>query len=182
MGFFATMTDGRALLRHELTWIRQTPEEAALDVRAHLEQWKIPALSYTVANPELFPSPGDSGPTDAETFRRAGLVLRRGSSDRLNGWSRLRSWLQPYQGIPNLRIHASCTYFLNTFPTLTSDPQQPDDLLAVPGDDYPANGARYYVMSRPVLPKAYTPPLPDDAVGHWVQEVRQLAVESSPYG
>lgn len=176
-GLFATLPDGRLLCRHELTWIRTPPEQAARDLVAYCRERRI-VLSSVVAQPEIFPKPHARGETVSETFSRIGVPMWRGDDDRLNGWSRVRSWLQPIAQAnqtvaPSLLFHADCRYLLRTLPTLVSRTDVPDDIDPSP-EEFPANGVRYYVMSRP-MPNHQTPTeLPEGAIGH---ELRTLRAE-----
>lgn len=176
-GLFATLRDGRVMCRHELTWIRTPPEQAARELKAFCAARKI-QLNGVVAQPEIFPKPtGPRGETVSETFQRAGVPMRRGDGDRLNGWSRVRSWLQPIPHAdgtvgPSLLFHKECVYLLRTLPTLVSAGDNPDDVDECP-DEFPANGVRYFVMSRP-MPNEMTPQeLPDGAIGHELRALRE---------
>lgn len=152
-GFFRSLENGRVLLRYELTWFNVSPEQAADDISAFCAEKKIAPI-YIALNPEMFPKDGEAGETVSETFSRALLPIRKGSDDRINGWSRLRSYLQPRKHKdgttgPTLLISSDCKYFLRTLPTLISDEDEPDDVRQTT-DEFPANGARFYVMARPV--------------------------------
>ena len=185
LGIFAMQTDGRAMLRHELTFYRQTPESAAKQILAFLKAHGIPRLVDCVAQPEIFPKTKQSrGETVSETFRACGLILSPGDKDRVNGWARIRSWLdvrefrdddrevpRVYEA-PSLTFHTSCAYFLDTFLTLVSDKKKPDDIEETT-DEYPANGLRYFVMSRPLPPTRIVRQLPEDAIGHEVEAIRR---------
>lgn len=180
-GLFVPLSDQRVLIRHELTWIRTTPEMAAKELKAFCAS-KNYQLGYVVADPHLFPKPKGLGETVSETFSRSGIPMLKGDADRINGWSRVRSWLQPATMLdgslsPSLLIHADCKYLIRTLPTLVSATENPDDVDETP-DEYPAKGVLYYVMSRPMPKLMDTPALPPDAIGHWVNELRQEAAMS----
>lgn len=187
LGLFAMQSDGRALLRHELTFFRQTPEVAAKVMTAFLKTHGIPRLVDTIAQPEIFPKNKQArGETVSETFRTHGIYLSPGDKDRVNGWARIRSWLDVREfrddsgevpkkyAAASLTIHASCTYFLDTFLTLVSDRKKPDDVEECT-DEFPANGLRYFVMSRPLPPTQIVKRLPEGAIGHEIEELRRAA-------
>jgi hypothetical protein len=181
LGFFRTLTDGRVLCRHEMTWLRATPENAARDIKAFCRERTI-ALSFVVAQPALFPTKQSRGETVSETFSRNGVPMVKGDSDRINGWSRMRSWLHPKPMAdgtesPSLLIHADCTYLLRTLPVLVMNSDNPDDVDETP-EEFPANGVRYFVMSRPMPNKTTPAELPEGAIGH---ELRSLRAELSTY-
>ena len=177
LGLFATLPGGRVILRHELTWWRISPEDAAADLLAFLAAKQITLSTPIYANHELFPGRDDEpGETISQTFGRAGVRLTPGSRDRLNGWSRLRSWLRvrtwPDGGTgPALVIHPDCLRFLKTLPTLVQDKGNPEDFEDTPAA-YPAHAARYFVMGRvsPWLP----PPPPVPGPGTWGYELRHV--------
>ena len=154
LGLCASMSDGRVLVRHELTWKETAPEQAVADLALALGLAKIPRLVYLAGNVEMFPTGQESGPTDSETFSRAGFPMRRGTKDRINGWSRLRAWLQPRKQAdgkiaPSLIIHPACKVLLRTLPILVSDATEPDD-IAETTDAYPAEGLMLFCMARPL--------------------------------
>jgi hypothetical protein len=190
-GFFANLIDGRVLLRHEMTWRNEVPERAAKDIVLRLKVLGVippsaafadtfkPTARFTgvVANPDLWPKDAKAyGQCVAETFSRAGVPMRKGNGDRVNGWSRTRSWLAP-QTWPNgsvspaLLIHPDCTIIVRSLPMLIANPKTPDDVLETV-EEYPANGLRYYAMSRPVPSVADVPELPPGAIGHSLRALR----------
>ena len=181
LGFFAAMTDGRVMLRHELTFIGESPEMVAPQIVAACAEWKI-QVPIVLAQPEIFPAPDGHGETISETFRRHGVPMRAADDDRINGWSRVRSWLQPRrhgdQLQPSLVIHDDCLYFRRIFPTLVQDPKEPDDVLETP-DEYPATALRFYLMSRPLPATVDTKPEPGPgtwghALKHHFQPARRV--------
>jgi hypothetical protein len=184
IGFFASMTDGRVMLRHELRLLRVSPEDAADRVIASLRDWGIPQLTYIATSADLFPSGKNSGETIAQTFQMAGLPMLSVPDDRLNGWQRLRSWLAIRESpegtiaAPSLVIHESCKYFLRSLPSLISDEVNRDDVMSTP-DEYPASGARFFVMSRPRPTLKDTPRFAPDAVGNLVEDMRRNATRRS---
>lgn len=181
LGIFAHMRDGRALMRHELAWIRTPPELAAAELKAFLKAKNI-ELAYVAANPELWPKKKQSGQTVSETFQRAGVPMLKGSDDRINGWARIRSLLmvrdwpdleKPSQKVssPGLIVHPDCAFFLRTFPTLISQTSNPDDVEETT-DEYPANGLRFWAMTRPMPESNPEPELPPGAIGHDIRKLR----------
>lgn len=180
-GLFATLADGRSMVRHELTWIRTPPEEAAQDLKHFCKANQI-KLNYVVAQPDIFPSKSGRGETVSETFSRCGVPMQKGDDDRLNGWSRVRSWLQPTKredgsASPSLIIHADCKYLIRTLPALVSASDNPDDVDESP-EEFPANGVRYYVMSRPMPNEVSPKELPEGAIGHDLRALRQELSEA----
>lgn len=185
MGFIAVQSDGRALLRHELTFFRKTPDVAAREIHAFLQAQGIAKIIDCIAQPEIFPKTKQSrGETVSETFRAKGIQMTPGDKDRINGWARIRSWLDVRQfrdedrevplvyDAPSLQVHADCRYFLDTFLTLVSDKTKPDDIEETT-DEFPAAALRYWVMARPLPPTRIVKTLPPDAIGHEINEIRR---------
>jgi hypothetical protein len=177
-GLFAALADGRILCRHELTWLRTPPEVASKELAARVKPLEF---SSCIAQPDLWPKPDEVGETIAETFSRAGVPMRRGIDDRINGWSRVRSWLVPREWTdadgkaftsPSLLIHPDCAYLLRTLPTLIEDSAAPDDIPETP-EAFPANGLRYFAMSRPMPKPAEAKDLPPGAIGHSLRSARE---------
>lgn len=183
LGFFASLSDGRILLRHELTWLHKTEEQAAEDILAARVTWKIQNLRGGIyANSDLWPEDEkDTGESRAETFARAGVILRRGSKNRVNNFARLRSWLavKPRKTVAgnllepasSLLVHPDCKYFLKTLPVLVSSEIEVDD-VATCEQEYPAFGASLYLMSRPLPSVAVQKPVPQP--GTWGHALRHV--------
>lgn len=170
LGFVASLSNGHALLRHELTWKGVPPERAALDIRRALVQWAIEDLNYVAAQPGIFPVEKSRGETVSETFIRAGIPLLQGDGDELNGFSRVRSWLEVQDdGLPGLLVHPDCKHFLRTFPTIIENSTKPDHIEDTP-DANPARGLAYYCMSRPMPSRADATPEPPPESFYWTLE------------
>jgi hypothetical protein len=189
-GLFASMSDGRLLLRHELTWIRVTEKQAATEIIAAVSSWNIPNLrGGIIANHDLWPESGKAqGESRAETFGRFGVALSRGSKDRVNNFARLRAWLADSEwkdadGVsftsPGLLIHPDCRYFLKTLPVLVSDSLNVDDISEC-AEEYPAVGASLYLMSRP-LPSVEVPK-PEPGPGTWGHALAHVFAGRGPRG
>lgn len=198
-GIFISMSDGRLLLRHEITWLRVAPEDARVDfiekingfgfgIPRDAEQRGLLPLRYVVAQEEIFPKEkrSGSGETISETFSRVGIPMRKADMDELNGANRLRSWLRTREHedktvnpprkftSPSLIIHPDCAFFLRTFPTLISDETQPDVIVPTT-DAYPYYGARHFVMSRPAPASKQPAPIPPrNSIYYDVAKIRGL--------
>ena len=147
LGFCQSLQGGRMLVRHELTFIRTAPEDAAKMILKRARELNIP-LTSVLAQPDLFPKEKHRGETISQTFAQHGVMLRPGDDDAINGWSRLRSWFQLRDGVPAMQIDRACVHLLRTLPTIIADEKNPDDIQDTP-DANPVKALRYYVMSRP---------------------------------
>ena len=173
MGIFLGLPDGRQYLRYELTWKGKAPEDAAKDIAA-FRRLVVPTLGAIWAQPALWPE-GETEPSIARMFWENSVMLRRANDDRINGWSRVRSWLRPrtYGGVvsPGLIIHPACSRLIRTLPSLVSSDRDPDDVADTPLA-YPANALRFFVMGHP--PPWQPPPVPKPEAGTWGHELKKF--------
>jgi hypothetical protein len=173
MGVFIGLPDGRQYLRYELTWRHASPEDAAKDIVAFRRR-VVPALGSVWAQPALWPA-GDFGPSVAQVFGQGGVSLRKGNDDRINGWSRLRSWLRPrVYGLdvsPGLIVHPVCNRFIRTLPSLVASPADPDDVRDSPLA-FPAHAVRFFLMGQP--PPWQPLPKPEPKEGTWGFELKKF--------
>jgi hypothetical protein len=190
LGLFASLRDGRVLLRHELTWDGQAPEDAALDILRFYRDHQITDC-VIVANPALWPDEKTAhGYTVSEAFQRAGVRMRRGSDDRVNGLARIhsllaiRKWKTIDRGeeieitSPALLVHEDCRVIARVFPVVMEDEHNPDDIRKSPLYN-PILGLMAYAMSRPLPTPTAPRELPPGAIGHWVNEIRSKLPKSA---
>ena len=175
LGIFFGLPDGRQYCRYELTWKGKAPEDAAKDI-AGFRRLVVPTLGSIFAQPALWPDDEDAGgPSIASVFADGGVNLRKGNDDRINGWSRVRSWLRPrlYHGEPSpgLIVHPVCQRLIRTLPALVSSDRDPDDVADTPLA-YPANALRFFVMGTP--PPWIPPVLPEPPPGTWGHELKKF--------
>lgn len=168
LGYFASLSNDRIALLYEQTFKGVTPEEAARAIKSFCAARGM-SVPLIVAQPHIFPSSHAKGETVSETFARHGVPMMAGDDDRVNGLSRVRSWLSPRP--PIFVVHPDCKYWIKTVGTLLEDPRHPDDIIDVP-EAYPAHGTRLYLMSRPAphAPKPKLTPGP----GTWGYELRHV--------
>ncbi len=141
--------DGHAYVRHEWLPVRVINSDQAKGIVAKTKDWHIGRVRMTVADTSLWTPESDTGESAAETFGRYGVPLLQANKDRVNGWARLREWLQlAPDGRPWLQVHPDCTYLARTLPSLVSDRTRPED-VDTDGEDHAADALRYFVQSRP---------------------------------
>jgi len=104
-----------------------------------------------IADPSIFKV--DDGPSIAEKFANAGVVLRRGDNRRIYGWDELRKLMAKKEQDdgshwPMFYVTTNCEAFRRTVPVLERDEKEWDD-LNTEGEDHVADETRYVVMSRP---------------------------------
>lgn len=91
-----------------------------------------------------------SGESLAAQYLRGGLVCRRADNARVDGWVRLREWMQPgSDGRPMLQIFSSCQALLKEMASAIYDKNRPEDLDTTK-DDHALDALRYGIMSRPL--------------------------------
>lgn len=156
------MWEGHAYVRHEWLPVRVINSDQAKGIVAKTKDWSIGRVKMTVADTSLWTPESDTGESAAETFGRYGVPLIQANKDRVNGWARLREWLQlAPDGRPWLQVHPDCPYLARTLPSLVSDGTRPED-VDTDGEDHAADALRYFVQSRPsperVSVKTIAPP------------------------
>jgi hypothetical protein len=172
--------DHRWIVRHEMLFHREIPENAAAKILDFCHGKRI-QLSSTFLQPKLFPKKGEYGETISETFRRSGLPVRPGTSDREASLSRIRSWLTPITigtetKSPTLLVHEECEYLIRTLPSLEEDQENEEDIAMLP-EAFPALALGFFVMSRPMPRPPGPDALPPGAIGHDVNELRRKAAQ-----
>ena len=60
-------------------------------------------------------------------------------------------------GYPMMYVFSNCKAFIRTIPLLLYDEHKPED-LDTDGEDHVADEARYFLMSRPIKPRARATP------------------------
>jgi len=166
--------DGHAHVRHEWTPTRVINSDQAKGIVSKTREFGIARVRQTVADTSLWTPESDTGESAAETFARHGVPLIQASKDRVNGWKRLREWLQiAPDGVPWLTVHPECGYLARTLPSLVSEPSKPED-VDTDGEDHAADALRYWVMSRPApVSSTAPPPIPVGSPAWIMQKLRQ---------
>lgn len=116
-----------------------------------------------VAPPDLWNRRQDTGKSVAEIFAEHGLLLRKVSNDRVQGWLDLKEWLKPRKNefgkkTPKLRIFSNCTQVIRTLPSLVHDEHKFNDISdKIHEYTHAADALRYWAAARPV----YAEPIPE---------------------
>ena len=109
-----------------------------------------------VADPAIWQENG--GPSLAETAMKYGVYFQKGDHERLPGWMQVHYRLAfDSNGFPMMYVFSNCKAFIRTMPLLQYDEHRPED-LDTKGEDHVADEVRYFLMSRPIKPRAATPP------------------------
>ena len=180
----ACLPDKRLYIRYEWKFsgiLSQDVAKGILDRTRALEHHLGQAVTVrkTVVDPSMFHRTGHWGEAMAETFARNRVPCVRGDNDRVQGWQRVRHWLQTApDGVPWMVMHPSCTYGWATIPTLVFDTRgDKEGDLDTDGDDHGADAIRYGVMGRPAPTRWESTPTP--LVGTAGELMHQLLAEQA---
>lgn len=108
-----------------------------------------------VAPPDLWNRRQDTGKSVAEIFAEHGLLLRKVSNDRVQGWLDLKEWLKVRtnefgERKPKLRIFDNCTEIIRTLPALIHDERKYNDISdKIHEYTHGPDALRYWAASRP---------------------------------
>ena len=149
----------------------------AKDIKAQTRELHIPRVRYTVGDKfsmgERTNQEDEVGESRAETFRQFGIPIITTSQAREQGWTRLRELfgLRP-DGRPWLTLDPSCRYTIRAITSAMADEVHHDDVAEFK-DDHPLDSLRMGAMTRPAPGRFSIPPLPKNAVGRLLADVRR---------
>ncbi|MEA5064739.1 MAG: phage terminase large subunit [Eubacteriales bacterium] len=107
-----------------------------------------------VADPSIWDA--SRGESVAEQMEREGVFFLPGDNARLSGKMQLHERLKfDGEGLPGLYVFESCRAFRQTVPALAYDSARPEDIDSA-GEDHVYDETRYFLMERPVAPRAQT--------------------------
>ena len=107
------------------------------------------------APPDLWNRRQDTGKSVAEIFAEHGLLLRKVSNDRVQGWLDLKEWTKLREDEfgerkPKLRIFNNCTEIIRTLPSLVHDEKKYNDVSdKIHEYTHGPDALRYWASSRP---------------------------------
>jgi hypothetical protein len=151
--------DGRLHVYRELYQAGLTYEQLARMVMEMTPDNET--IQYISADPAIWGDrshhrDSDEGESGGETLQRAMshfTVVRKGDNDRMNGWARVREYLEPkaseFGARPMLTFSPSCRHCIRTIPALIHDESRPEDCNS-DGEDHLADSLRYALLSRPL--------------------------------
>lgn len=102
----------------------------------------------------------DEVDSPAEVFEKAGFQMHPGNHARVQGWQKIHELLKlkGMDGAPMLQVFDTCTAFIRTFPILSSDSRNAEDVDTAQ-EDHVGDETRYAVMSELAARTAATVPL-----------------------
>ena len=174
--------DTRLHVRSELRVQDFTIEQIAKAMKDRTRHLGLDTIKYTAADEANIGKEDGDGETRAETFRKNGIPLLVLKPDPIQGWTRVRELLgvRP-DGEPWLTIDPSCEYLIRALTSAMQDKSDTEDIMPF-GNDQPLRALRIGAMSRPAPKWTETPPLPKNAVGHLVNDLRNQAQTRSGFG
>lgn len=156
IGWAALWGDHRIHVVREWKFVGQDDDQIAAGYHARTKALGVQVL-YVAGDPSMWirDGRGTRGQSRAETLMRARMPLRKAENARVDGWSRLHTYLAipkdddgAIVGDPLLTVDAACKYLIRTIPAQRSDKTDADD-VDTSGDDHGVDMLRYLVMSRP---------------------------------
>jgi hypothetical protein len=184
IGWAALLEEGRIHLVREWKFTGLADEEIAAGWKKRTKELGVKVL-YVAGDPSMWIRDGRNakrGQSRAETFQKAGMPMRKAENERVDGWSRLRSFLRvptdddgQVIGMPLLTIDTTCAYLIRTIPAQRSDKTNAEDVDSN-GDDHGCDMLRYLVMSRPHPMPVIAPPPPKGTYGALLADIQREAV------
>jgi len=186
-GWYAVNEDGRIFCLDTIRGRRMRDPEIIITIKRRAP-WQ--RLSYIVAGHDCWSRPrlDEDGPTTAERFAEAGLVLTKANTDRVMGLRNLREMLA-FKGPNGEPEDPRFVWFdtpgnrrsMQAVQAMAINPDDPEDVLKTDADYDTGKGGdddydqlRYALASRPAIPAStWKQQIPDA----WAPEV--LAVEAA---
>ena len=138
-----------------MKWIPETVFKTIHEIETE-HRWLKGKQILGVADPAIWNA--ERGVSIAETAQKFGVYFEPGDHERLPGWMQVHYRLAfDENGFPMMYVFSNCKAFIRTMPTLMYDDHKPEDLDS-DGEDHVADEVRYFLMSRPIKPRAVTPP------------------------
>lgn len=168
VGWWAVDFNGTVYRILELYGCTETPNEGVKWIPEQLfakvqeiereHRWLRGKKIGGVADPAIWDA--QYGISIAETAQKYGIYFEKGDHERLPGWLQVHYRLAfDEHGFPMMYVFSNCRAFIRTIPTLQYDEHKPED-LDTDGEDHVADEVRYFLMSRPIKPRAT--PKPDE--------------------
>lgn len=155
--WFAVGPDNHIYVYREFYRNRLTDGEYAEQIRSmsKYDDGADERIVYTVGDPSSFAVKlPDTGKTRFETFAHNGVPVIPADNGRLEGWSRVREYLEPreYQGGLSAWVHISeaCPNLIRTLPALVHHDRIVED-IADGMEDHAPDTFRYGLRSRPPM-------------------------------
>lgn len=122
---------------------------ASVAAKAIKEKCEYPEYPFWVS-PDIFSKRGEAPESIAETFKKElGFTPKRAKNDRVNGWMRMREWLNiAPDGLPWMQFFDTCSNIIRTLPEQIYDDKHVEDMSGK-GEDHGCEAIRYFSVMRP---------------------------------
>ena len=161
-GWWAVDYDGVVYRILELYGCRDTPNEGVkwtpTEVFSQIHKietehrWLKGKRIQGIADPAIWDA--ETGESIAQTAAKHMVYFSPGDHKRLPGWMQLHYRLAfDENGYPQMYVFRNCKAFIRTIPLLMYDEHRVED-LDTDGEDHVADETRYFLMSRPISPRA----------------------------
>lgn len=156
--WIAMDTQGNAYVYKELYESNLIISEAA---KRMLEVNNDEDIHSWYAPPDLWNRRQETGKSAQELFRENGVLLRKSSNNRVQGWYNVKEWIRPFKqrdeqtgGIittSRLKIFHNCANLIRTLPELRIDEKNPNDAANEPHEiTHAPDALRYFCSTRPL--------------------------------
>ena len=142
--------------------IKWTPPQVFAEIhRIETEHpWLKGKKIQGIADPAIWDA--ETGESIADTAAKHQVFFIKGDHQRIPGWMQCHYRLAfDENGFPMFYVFKNCEHFIRTIPLLQFDEHKVED-VATDGEDHIADAWRYFLMSRPIKPRAT--PKPDEYV------------------
>ena len=140
--------------------VKWTPPQVFAEI-ARIERehpWLKGKNIIGVADPAIWNA--ETGKSIAETAADHQVYFTKGDHQRIPGWMQVHyRFAFDDNGYPMMYIFKNCEAFIRTIPLLQYDEHRTED-LDTDGEDHVADEVRYFLMSRPILPRVPASPDP----------------------
>lgn len=133
--------------------VKKNPYEVMSEI-AKVERehpWLKGRYIQGVADPAIWNS--QTGESIEEAAAKHGVYFIPGDNQRIAGWMQMHYRMAfDEEGYPMMYIFENCKAFIRTIPLLQYDEHKVED-LDTDGEDHVADEARYFCMTRPIMPR-----------------------------
>ncbi len=132
-------------------WVVDERVESWMVLAAHVEAIRgapWPALSWIGVDPAGGQRSGQTGVSDVQAMRRAGLVVKHRRLGVVDGLELVRARLRPAEGAPRLLVHRRCARLIESLETYRYPSDRPESVTPVKdGADHAVDALRYMIQN-----------------------------------
>lgn len=134
--------------------VKWTPDQIFSEISRIEEEhrWLKGKKIIGIADPSIWDA--SRGESVAECATKHRVYFSPGDNERIPGWMQVHyRFAFDENGFPMMYIFNNCKAFIRTMPLLQYSETKPEDLDTT-GEDHVADEVRYFLMSRPIKPRA----------------------------